>query len=276
MTRQNEEFVQTALGRASIEGAKVVMTCNPKGESHWMREWLNNVEHNHLLFRLTDNPLLSQEVIDYYYSIYHGHFAKQLLEGEWASPAGLVYKRYEVSDEAWDESNFSIVDVACDWATSTVTAAMAIGYTGSKWVVFREYYHNAELNAPRSADEHAQEIFNMVQSCDTCVVDPSAAALRLALRRRGWSVRDGDNDIETGVQAVDAALTSGKLIVSKACPMTLRELGRFHWDLRKSKKGIDLPLKDGSDHLMDAKRYWVQYRIPLMGNMLPVSLSGRM
>ena len=46
---------------------------------------------------------------------------KQLLEGEWASPTGLVYKRYEVSDEAWDESNFSIVDVACDWATSTVT-----------------------------------------------------------------------------------------------------------------------------------------------------------
>ena len=39
----------------------------------------------------------------------------------------------------------------------------AYGYAGQKWVKFREYYHNAELNAPRSADEHAQEIVNMVE-----------------------------------------------------------------------------------------------------------------
>ena len=102
-------------------------------------------------------------------------------------------------------------------------------------------------------------------------VDPSAAALKLALQRRGLIVRDGQNDIEVGIQTCQVALYGQKLVIDPAkCPHMNREFSRYYWDTKKSEKGLDVPRHDGSEHAMDAMKYWARFRLPLTGTLLPI------
>ena len=58
MSKLNKDFVMTCIGRASLDGAKVVGTSNPGGVNHWLKEWLESVYHSFHSFKLWDNPYL--------------------------------------------------------------------------------------------------------------------------------------------------------------------------------------------------------------------------
>ena len=271
-SRLHEAFFMTAIGRVqTVEGAKISIATNPGGANHWLREWLDGVPCNYFKFVLEDNPYLSPEAIALYRSMYFGHFAKQMLDGEWASPTGLVYPEYTTIDTAdYDPESFTLVDVSCDWGTSTVTTGLAYGYDGKRWIAFDEYWHEGSSN-PRSPEQHAEHIAMLCRPGTIVTVDPSAAALKLALQRRGLIVRDGQNDVDLGIQTMQVALYGQKLLIDAAkCPHMNREFSRYYWDTKKSEKGLDVPRHDGNEHGMDATKYWVRFRLPLTGTLVPM------
>ena len=71
-------FVEQALARCSVEGSRFWFNCNPDAPSHWFyQEWILCAEEKnalHLHFLMEDNPSLSPEVLERYYSLYSGVF----------------------------------------------------------------------------------------------------------------------------------------------------------------------------------------------------------
>ena len=85
------------------------------------------------------------------------------------------------------------------------------------------------------------------------VVDPSAASLIAAIRRRGrFSVRKARNEVLPGIRWVATLLKSGALFVSPTCKDTIREFGLYRWEDKSEKDSV---VKD-NDHAMDDVRYF--------------------
>lgn len=90
-----ESFVNQALARCSVEGARLWFSCNPGNPNHWFKkEWIDRREkHNalYLRFAMTDNPsfitLVKQkhtfQILDADNSVLEGiqHTAQCLAEG---------------------------------------------------------------------------------------------------------------------------------------------------------------------------------------------------
>lgn len=85
-------FVEQALARCSVTGAKLWFNCNPDVPEHWFRrDWLLKLaqkDATHLHFTLDDNPGLSEGTKARYRSVYAGVFKRRYIDGEWT--AGLV------------------------------------------------------------------------------------------------------------------------------------------------------------------------------------------
>ena len=73
-------FVEQALARCSVEGAKFWFNCNPEHPQHWFyQEWIKKAAQRNCLylhFRMQDNPSLSEQVIRRYESLYSGAFVR--------------------------------------------------------------------------------------------------------------------------------------------------------------------------------------------------------
>ena len=89
------------------------------------------------------------------------------------------------------------------------------------------------------------------------IIDPSAAALIVEIRKRGYHVRKGKNDVLDGIADVSTMLDMGRLKFMRKCKGTIKEFGIYAWDEKKADKGLDEPIKD-NDHGMDAVRYFVK------------------
>ena len=89
------------------------------------------------------------------------------------------------------------------------------------------------------------------------IIDPSAAALKAELRKRGYHMQDANNDVLNGISDVCTLLEKGELAVMENCKNTIQEFGLYLWDSNAADNGIDAPLKE-NDHCMDAVRYFVK------------------
>ncbi len=85
-------------------------------------------------------------------------------------------------------------------------------------------------------------------------VDPSAAAFKLELRKRGLHIVDADNDVLNGIDYFVSEMRKGSVTICKDCPTMIKEIEGYVWDHKASEKGYDEPLKK-NDHCMDAARY---------------------
>ena len=87
-------FVEQALARCSVKGAKLWFNCNPENPQHWFRqEWILRPEkHNalHLHFLMDDNPALDEATKERYRSMYSGLFYERYIMGRWVMSEGLI------------------------------------------------------------------------------------------------------------------------------------------------------------------------------------------
>ena len=94
-----KSFVEQALARCSVTGAKFWFNCNPDASEHWFfKEWIDgNSEKTkqknclHLHFTMDDNLSLSDEVKNRYERTYTGVFYDRYICGLWVLAEGLVY-----------------------------------------------------------------------------------------------------------------------------------------------------------------------------------------
>lgn len=138
-----ESFVNQALARCSVDGAKIWFSCNPEGPNHWFKEeWVDKREdHNalYLHFEMTDNPSLSEKTLKRYQSMYHGVFYDRYIRGLWVRAEGVIYplfadkpSRYKIKKSDLP-SKFEYITIGVDFGgNKSAHAFVATGIT-SDW-----------------------------------------------------------------------------------------------------------------------------------------------
>lgn len=264
-------FVEQALARCSVSGAKLWFNCNPANPMHWFRqEWILNPEkHNalHLHFLMDDNPSLSDEVKAYYRTTYSGVFYQRYVLGLWVMSDGLIYDMFDQTanvyrpdqrpvDMVWSSTRY----ISCDYGTTNPMRFLDIYDNGEVIRVDAEYDWDSRKEHRQKTDkEYADDLMSfMGQTWCTVIVDPSAASFIAELRSRGVYVIPADNDVLDGIRKTASLIQRRAIQVCDRCIRLIDEMGTYMWDDKAALRGEEKPIKQ-QDHSMDALRYFINY-----------------
>lgn len=256
-------FVEQALTRCSVDGAKLWFSCNPESPQHWFyNEWIKRHKERNALylhFEMTDNPGLSQRTIERYQSMFTGVFYDRYIRGLWVLAEGLVYPMFSkgrhVTDGAGGQGEYYI---CIDYGTVNPTAMGLWRVHGGRAWMEREYYHDSRKTMRQKTDEEYYqdlEAFAGETRVELVLVDPSAASFKECIRRHGrFHVMDADNRVMDGIRFTGAMLSAGRIKIHSSCVNTIREFGVYQWDEKKTEDAV---VKE-NDHSMDQMRYLCQ------------------
>lgn len=256
-----QSFVNQALARCSVTGSKYWFNCNPENPQHWFyEEWIKQPDkHNamHLHFLLDDNPSLSKEKKEEYYSQYSGVFYRRYILGEWVQADGLVYPmfnrgRHIVTDIPAAGRYYISIDYGIQNPFSAGLWCLRDGVA----VRLAEYYHDGrKTKKQRTDEEHYAEVRKLAGNrfIQRVVVDPSASSFIETVYRHGdYTVDKAKNDVLPGIATVSSLLQAGKILIHESCKDCIRELETYSWDADKPN---DTVIK-AYDHAMDDMRYF--------------------
>ena len=260
-------FVEQALARCSVEGAKFWFNCNPENPEHWFRkEWILKPEEKkalYLHFTMDDNPSLSEETKERYKTMYSGVFYQRYILGLWVMAEGIIYDMFDREANVYHEPPIDMVDrsiryIACDYGTTNPCVFLDIYDDGQIIRVDREYrWDSREEHRQKTDDEYANDFMEFMGGAwCTVFVDPSAASFIAALRQRGVYVLEADNNVLDGIRRTGALFQSRRLLVRDTCTGLLDELGSYRWDDKAAMRGEEKPIKQ-LDHAPDALRYYI-------------------
>lgn len=256
-----ESFVNQALARCSVDGARLWFSCNPDNPNHWFYlNWIKrHKERNalYLRFAMTDNPSLSEATLARYESMYSGVFYDRYIRGLWVVAEGLVYSfgNENITEELPSGGDYYI---SCDYGTLNPFSAGLWCVTSEKATRIREYYYSGrEKSASKTDEEYYQELEKLAGDLpvECVVVDPSAASFIETIRRHGrFIVKKANNAVVPGIVTTARYLKSGQIAIHSSCKDAIREFGLYRWD---DKSQEDRPIKE-NDHAMDDIRYMAQ------------------
>jgi PBSX family phage terminase large subunit len=257
-----QSFVNQALARCSVDGAKLWFSCNPGSPQHWFYlEWIKKHKDRNALylhFEMADNPSLSEKTLERYRSQYSGVFYDRYILGKWVLAEGLIYPMFgqdNITDEIPESGEYYI---SCDYGTLNPFSAGLWCVTDKKAVRIREYYYSGrEKQSSKTDEEYYAELEKLAGELpvERVIVDPSAASFIETIRRHGrFSVRKAKNDVLDGIVTTSRYIKSGQIQVCSCCKDAIREFGLYRWD---DKATEDKPVKE-SDHAMDDIRYFCQ------------------
>ena len=90
-----QSFVNQAIARCSVTGAKLWFNCNPAGPYHWFKaefiDKLDKLNAVYLHFTMDDNLSLSEEIKERYKRMFSGVFFKRYILGLWVMAAGAIH-----------------------------------------------------------------------------------------------------------------------------------------------------------------------------------------
>jgi len=254
-------FVEQALARCSVTGAKFWFNCNPEHPGHWFyREWIEKREERgalYLHFTMEDNPSLSKETKERYRQLFSGVFYQRFVEGKWVAAQGLVYPfagelLCDAPSGEWEDWA-----VSCDYGTVNPASFGLWGLQRGCWYRVDEYYYASRATGEQRTDEEHYRALEQLcggRKVRRVVVDPSAASFIAVIGRHGrFRAIPAKNDVLDGIRQVNTALKEGKIRICRNCADTAREFSLYRWndDLAR-----DAPVKE-NDHAMDDIRYFV-------------------
>lgn len=253
-------FVEQALTRCSVDGAKLWFSCNPGSPQHWFyTEWIQRHKERNTLylhFEMTDNPGLSKKTIERYQAMFSGVFYDRYIRGLWVLAEGLVYPMFSreknVTSERGGAGQYYI---SIDYGTMNPTAFGLWRVHKGYAVMEKEYYHSGrETNQQKTDEEFYQDLeaFADGYKIERVIVDPSAASFIECIRRHGkFAVWKANNAVLDGIRLTGALIQSGRLKFHESCVNTFKEFGLYSWDKDAAE---DKVIKE-SDHCMDSMRY---------------------
>lgn len=268
-----QSFVNQAIGRCSVSGAKIWFNCNPDGPYHWFNvEFLKKIKEKNLLhihFLMDDNPSIDAEKKSFYLKQFpSGIFYKRYILGRWVAAEGIIYDMFSenlhVVNEAhplWPKDNrFEEYYITIDYGTQNACVFLLIGKYRNRYFIIKEYYYSGkEVGKQKSDPKYMIDFNKFVEGIayKSVVIDPSAASFIALLKESGHSkIRKAANDVEDGIREVASRLSNLELFVHQRCGNTIKEFTSYIWDKKASEKGVDKPVKQ-HDHAMDATRYFV-------------------
>lgn len=256
-------FVEQALARCSVKGAKFWFNCNPEHPMHWFcEEWIKKAEDKNCLyihFTMRDNPSLTSETLERYEKLYTGVFHQRYILGLWVAAQGCVYPMFSMEKHVCPlPDSFDCYYISCDYGTVNPSSFGLWGRHNGVWYRLKEYYYDSRETGERRTDgEHYEALVSLAGGLpiSAVIVDPSAASfIELIIRRGRFSVIKADNNVIDGIRRVQDALREGKIKFSENCKDSIREFGLYRW---KSDCVGDAVIKE-NDHAMDDIRYFVQ------------------
>ena len=255
-----KSFVEQACARCSVAGSKLWFNCNPEGPEHWLyREWILKAGEKRMLrlhFTMADNPGLTPQIRQRYENLYTGVFYRRFILGQWCMAEGLVYEfdpRLHVGEPEGKGGSYYI---SVDYGTRNPFSAGLWQVWGGKAYRIREFYHNGRESGKMLTDEEYCDALEKLAegvAVEQVVIDPSAASLITALRRRGsFTARKAKNEVLPGIRLVASLLKAGILRISPRCRDTIREFSLYRWQDGGER---DTVVKE-NDHAMDDIRYF--------------------
>ena len=254
-----QSFVNQALARCSVDGAKMWFSCNPDSPQHWFyNDWIKKAkEHNalYLHFTMRDNPSLSEKTLQRYENMYTGVFYQRYILGEWVLAQGLVYDFGEenITDETPENGEYYM---SIDYGTQNPFSCGIWCVLGDKAIRIKEYYYNGREKKIQLTDEDYCDKVEQLASgyyIRKVIVDPSAASFKASLKKRGFKVQDAKNDVIDGTRKTAVCLKNGNIKIHRSCVNSIAEFGLYRWD---DKATEDKVIKE-NDHAMDDIRYFV-------------------
>ncbi len=269
LTQFPEDFFAMLLSRLRLPGAKLIATTNPDNPNHWLMEKYirrdDEIDFLDVKFTIDDNTTLPADYVENIKREYTGVFYDRFILGRWVAASGAVYPMFdrerhllrgalpETEGDHYVSSDFGIQN-------ATVFLLWRKERGTKRWICLREYYYaGREERRQKTVSELADGLAEMLAGIvpRRVFVDPSATALKVELRRRGYHVQDARNEVLDGISDVCSLLGSDGLAFWEGCQGTVREFSSYLWDASAAKRGEDVPLKE-NDHAMDAIRYFVR------------------
>jgi len=270
MTLYPDNVIDMIITRFSNPGSQLVASMNPRQPDHKLKKLIDlgasgNPLYYAMHFKITDNTFLTDSYVENLKNTLSGLFFRRNYLGEWCMAEGAIFdffdKNYHVTKRGCcAEYYIAGIDVGSVNPTACVLLAVNSGkstQTGPKMWVVKEYYWDPGVTKRQKTNgELAIDIENFLRDYPVkqLYIDPSAAAFKLELRRRGIPCCDADNDVLEGIRVTTTMMQKGVLEISPDCKNLIREIEGYVWDTRKARLGEDAPLKV-NDHAVDAMRY---------------------
>ena len=250
--------------------------CNPAGREHWILK--RTLEGKLTLFKSyhRDNPSLfnpdtgeitrqGTETMGRLGNL-TGHLRARLLEGEWASPEGLVYPEFDLQENVTDDEpdKNKPIELAVDDGYVDPRAILFIQRSGTRIMVFDELYHSRHLG-----EVCTQEVLDRCRNQgwptpEIAIGSPEAVELRVHFRRANIPYRHETHKVVEGIKVVRKHIRDGQgvrtLQVHRRCVNFIREVTEgYQYPPEGTRQDDEKPI-DGSDHCADAFRYWCWVR----------------
>lgn len=267
-----QPFFTMLLSRLSVKGAQLLATGNPEGPSHWFKK--NYIDRQHELdmahwhFNLDDNPSLDPLYVENLKKEYTGAWYQRLILGLWVANSGLIYDRFDdlnIYEQPKSNPNYYVMGI--DYGTSDATAAVICAITPHLWpqisIVSEFYYDSRKSGRQLTDDELGDRLVEFIgcKNLRGLYVDPSAASLKVELRRRNLPVLDAKNDVIPGIRTVAKFIAGKNLVVHKSCSNLIESLQSYLWCPKATDRGEDKPLHAVSHH-PDSLRYAIYSSFP--------------
>lgn len=253
-------FVEQALTRCSVDGAKLWFSCNPGSPQHWFyTEWIQRHEARNTLylhFEMTDNPGLSQKTLECYQAMFSGVFYDRYIRGLWVLAEGLIYPMFGEGCLVDNPPQGGQYYISCDYGTLNPFSAGLWCWDGKTATRVAEYYYSGRQEQRHKTDEDYYTALEQLagdKPVQAVIVDPSAASFIEVIRRhKRFPVRKAKNDVLAGINTTARFLQDGTIKIHRSCSACIREFGLYRWD---EKTETDRPVKE-NDHAMDDIRYF--------------------
>jgi len=268
-----QSFVNQAVARCSVEGAKLWFNCNPDGPFHWFKlEWIDQLLSKNAIrihFELDDNPSLSEKVKARYKRMFGGVFYDRFILGLWVVAEGIIYSMFRnhmivrivplnvVIRKKW---------IGVDYGQSNATVFLLIGLgSDDKLYILSEYYHEGRSSQEqKSPSKYSKDFKLWLIKCgvegmpvryDDIFIDPSAKGFMLQLFEEGVKgLKQANNEVLRGIELISSIIDNDMLRILSCCENTIKEFGAYSWDPKAQKRGEDIPIKQ-FDHALDGLRY---------------------
>ena len=279
ITLYPESIINMIDTRLSLPHSRGYATMNPSHPGHIVKQWIDKAmegdkNYYQLHFTLDDNPFVDENYKQRIRDSSSGLFYKRHYLGLWCLAEGAIFdffdRKINVVKRPPRAAEYYIA--AIDYGTRNPFAALIIGVNTGRFTqtapimwAEKEYYWNpAKTERQKVNSEFAEDMIDFF--ADFCpkyiYLDPSAESFQLELRKRGLPALHANNEVEEGIRVTTSLMKMGNLFICEECDNLIREIESYVWDSKKSKEGVDEPLKK-DDHAIDALRYAVNtHKIP--------------
>jgi PBSX family phage terminase large subunit len=271
MTLYPESIIDMIDTRLSEPWSRGFAAMNPAHPSHKLKQWIDKAPEDpknyyQLHFTLEDNPYLEQSYKDRLKNSLSGIFYKRNYLGLWCLAEGSIFDFFDLKVHVVPRppraAEYWIASI--DYGAVNPFVCLLIGISTGRytqqgkmmWVEKEYYWDPVKRERQKTNSEFADDVQTFLQDYDVknVYIDPSAAAFKTELRRRGIHTVDANNEVLDGITMMTSEMKRGTIVVCSECKNTIREIETYVWDQKAAVKGWDEPLKK-DDHTVDALRY---------------------